>query len=505
MQQSQQYYGAHQRQPSFGQINSGTAAYGFVGRPEQQQSSSYYDQTDNIKAMNGDHIDEMRDRLNQTAPQRVAAALYPEMDGVMDIPSTQYTNQPTAVQRLAEPSQMLRHAVVDLINYQDDADLAARALPELVKLLNDDDHIVVGQAAMVVHQLSKNEASRHALSNSTPLVKALIQTLEHSNDNETTVYASEILGSISQNNQGLLAIFKTGGIRALIHALSSPNEAVVFNALTTLHNLLLHQEGAKMNVRLNGGLQKMVSLLQRDHCKFLALVTDCLHILAYGNQEGKLIILASGGPAEFVRILHSFNYEKLLFTTARVVKVLSVCPNNKTAIIQAGGMQALALCLNHPSRRLIQECLWALRNLSDGATKEMNMEPLLQRLVQLLNGTDINIVTCAVGTLSNLTCNNQMNKSFVCKIGGVQALLQTLRSAGDREEILEPTVCALRHLTNRHPEAELAQEAIRIYGGLPDISRLLEPSGKWPSEDPLRQNSQQPQQGAHEPWFDTDL
>lgn len=486
MQQSQQYYGkmqdqnTHQRQPSFGQINSNTATYGFVGRA-QQQHSPYYDQTDDIKGMSGDNFDDVRNHLQQTTTQRVAAAMYPEaIDNGMEIPSTQYTNHQTAVQRLAEPSQMLRHAVVDLINYQDDADLAARALPELVKLLNDDDHAVVSQAAMVVHQLSKNEASRHALSNSNPLVKALIQALEHSNDNETTKYASEILGNISQNNQGLLAIFKTGGIRALIHALSSPNEAVVFNALTTLHNLLLHQEGAKMNVRLNGGLQKMVSLLQRDNCKFLALVTDCLHILAYGNQEAKLIILASGGPAELVRILHSFNYEKLLFTTARVVKVLSVCPSNKTAIIQAGGMQSLALCLNHPSRRLIQECLWTLRNLSDGATKEMNLEPLLQRLVQLLNGTDINIVTCAVGTLSNLTCNNQINKSFVCKVGGVRALLQTLRNAGDRDEITEPAVCALRHLTNRHPEAEIAQESVRIHGGLPDISRLLDPPGKWP-------------------------
>lgn len=467
-----------QKQNPFGQMNI-SPAYGFVGRPQQQ--SSFYDQTDFVKNLNGEDIGDLRHPIHQTTTHRVAAAMYPEaIESAMDIPSTQYSSQQTAVQRLSEPSQMLRNAVVDLINYQDDADLATEAIPELVNLLNDEDNIVVSQAAMVLQQLSKNEAARHALANSSPLIKSLIQTLEHSNDNETVKITSEILGNISQNHLGLLAIFKTGGIRALIHALSSHNETVVFNALTTLHNLLLHQEGAKMNVRLNGGLQKMVSLLQRDNCKFLALVTNCLHILAYGNQEGKLIILASGGPAELVRILHSFNYEKLLFTTARVVKVLSVCPNNKSALIQAGGMQALAVCLNHPSRRLIQECLWALRNLSDGATKEMNMEPLLQRLVQLLNWTDLNVVTCAVGTLSNLTCNNQLNKSFVCKIGGAQALLQTLRSAGDRDEINEPLVCALRHLTNRHPEAGLAQEAIRINGGLSDISRLLDPPGKWP-------------------------
>ena len=31
---------------------------------------------------------------------------------------------------------------------------------ELIKLLNDEDQVVVSQAAMMVHQLSKKEASR---------------------------------------------------------------------------------------------------------------------------------------------------------------------------------------------------------------------------------------------------------------------------------------------------------------------------------------------------------
>ena len=53
-------------------------------------------------------------------------------------------------------------------------------------------------------------------------------------------------------------------------------EAVVFYAITTLHNLLLHQEGAKMAVRLAGGLQKMVALLGRTNVKFLAIVTGIL-------------------------------------------------------------------------------------------------------------------------------------------------------------------------------------------------------------------------------------
>lgn len=119
-----------------------------------------------------------------------------------------------------------------------------------------------------------------------------------------------------------MAIFKSGGIPALVKLLSSPVESVLFYAITTLHNLLLHQDGSKMAVRLAGGLQKMVALLQRNNVKFLAIVTDCLQILAYGNQESKLIILASQGPIELVRIMRSYDYEKLLWTTSRVLKVI---------------------------------------------------------------------------------------------------------------------------------------------------------------------------------------
>ncbi|XP_045491945.1 armadillo segment polarity protein isoform X2 [Colias croceus] len=429
-----------------------------------------------------EQVDDMNQQLSQTRSQRVRAAMFPEtLEEGIEIPSTQLDPaQPTAVQRLAEPSQMLKHAVVNLINYQDDADLATRAIPELIKLLNDEDQVVVSQAAMMVHQLSKKEASRHAIMNSPQMVAALVRAISNSNDLETTKGAVGTLHNLSHHRQGLLAIFKSGGIPALVKLLSSPVESVLFYAITTLHNLLLHQDGSKMAVRLAGGLQKMVALLQRNNVKFLAIVTDCLQILAYGNQESKLIILASQGPIELVRIMRSYDYEKLLWTTSRVLKVLSVCSSNKPAIVEAGGMQALAMHLGNPSGRLVQNCLWTLRNLSDAATKVDGLENLLQSLVQVLASTDVNIVTCAAGILSNLTCNNQRNKVTVCQAGGVDALVRTVVSAGDREEITEPAVCALRHLTSRHVESEMAQNAVRLHYGLPVIVKLLQPPSRWP-------------------------
>merc|ERR1719511_453084 len=117
--------------------------------------------------------------------------------------------------------------------------------------------------------------------NSPKMVEALVKAIANTNDLESTKGAVGTLHNLSMHRQGLLAIFKSGGIPALVKLLSSPVESVLFYAITTLHNLLLHQEGSKMAVRMSGGLQSMVALLSRPNVKFLAIVTDCLQILAY--------------------------------------------------------------------------------------------------------------------------------------------------------------------------------------------------------------------------------
>jgi catenin beta 1 len=69
-----------------------------------------------------------------------------------------------------------------------------------------------------------------------------------------------------------------------------------------------------------------------------------------------------------------------------------------------------------------------------------SVENLLQSVVRLLSSEDINMVTCAAGILSNLTCNNHYNKVVVCQVGGIEALVRTILQAGTREEITEPAV-----------------------------------------------------------------
>jgi len=66
-------------------------------------------------------ISELHDQFTRTRAERVRDVLFPETmpDDGSAVPSPQYdANVSTSVQRLAQPSRMLKNAVVSLIHYQ---------------------------------------------------------------------------------------------------------------------------------------------------------------------------------------------------------------------------------------------------------------------------------------------------------------------------------------------------------------------------------------------------
>lgn len=71
-------------------------------------------------------------------------------------------------------------------------------------------------------------------------------------------------------------------------------------------------------------------------------------------------------------------------------------------------------------------------------------------------------------------------QTLVTQFGGVEALIHAVLRAGEKEDVAEPAVCALRHLTSRHQDAELAQNAVRLHYGIPAIIKLLGQPHYWP-------------------------
>ena len=62
---------------------------------------------------------------------------------------------------------------------------------------------------------------------------------------------------------------------------------------------------------------------------------------------------------------------------------------------------------------------------------------------------------------------------MVTQMHGTEALVNALIKAGDREEITDPAVCALRHLTSRHKYAEVARHFVRAHDGITALADII--------------------------------
>lgn len=71
-------------------------------------------------------------------------------------------------------------------------------------------------------------------------------------------------------------------------------------------------------------------------------------------------------------------------------------------------------------------------------------------------------------------------QTLVTQYGGVEALIHAVLRAGEKEDVAEPAICALRHLTSRHQDAELAQNGVRLHYGIPAVVKLLGQPHYWP-------------------------
>lgn len=82
-----------------------------------------------------------------------------------------------------------------------------------------------------------------------------------------------------------------------------------------------------------GGVQHLVRLLNGHRERVLTIITDCLHSLAFNNEETKKVIYSYNGAALLARILAETTFEKLIWIVGRLMKVLAVSPDHKRAIV----------------------------------------------------------------------------------------------------------------------------------------------------------------------------
>lgn len=79
-----------------------------------------------------------------------------------------------------------------------------------------------------------------------------------------------------------------------------------------------------------------------------------------------------------------------------------------------GAVHALGDFVRTADDRTQFAVLCAIRNLSDAATNEDTLGPLIVNLIDVVAAGEESTTACAAGVLSNLTCNNIRNKQTLC-------------------------------------------------------------------------------------------
>ncbi|CAJ0567043.1 unnamed protein product, partial [Mesorhabditis spiculigera] len=398
---------------------------------------------------------------------------FAEENGQENINGEQPASRLLLVERLAGDSRRLRSAVEALLSIQMSLDdMTMHSIHDLIALMSDSDPSIVVRAVQRVYILCKENQSTSENAN---LVAKLVE-VSRSDNVAIKRSAMGALTKISENPTGRMHLFRSGGLAELIRMLYCPVEVVVRYAVATLRNLLLHLDAVKEQARALGAVQALSPLLLRTDPRMLAHVADSLYTLLHEHSHSKTVFLSLGGPQTLVELLNRYEDQpKLIYTVLRCIKSLSVCPQNKAALISLGCLQSLhrILCQTNDARTQLA-ILVSMRNLSEAATNEENLSQLVKRLLGVVRASeDAQHVACACGILSNLTCNNIRNKQTVCSDGGIAALVDCLRRFPDVEEATEPALCALRHCTARHQFAEQAQLDLRLSNAFPQLIILL--------------------------------
>ena len=348
----------------------------------------------------------------------------------------------TNVDKLTPAVQNLVDGVMHLLHYKDDALVTEAVLPQLINMLLHNDPDAVAHAASTIYTLARKEAPRHALTQNHELCPALAHVLLDNSVKSSAETKQQVMATIvalSDDPNGRGALFRGQTISALVRMLGDPHEPIVKYALSTLHNLLTFMKQDVVGpIRLAGGVSRMAHLMSPTEKRywsdrFYAILCSSLEMLCMGDIGSKSLVADGNALGSLSNHVEHAEYEKLSYTSVRLLCTLSAYSAIKPDIIQYhNGVRALMGAYKSGANfeKPVQETsLWALRNLSDKVESDEDIQPLLSECLHILSGAsnhaDI-LKQCAAGILCNLTCNSESNKVFVVQNGGVDELIRTI-------------------------------------------------------------------------------
>ncbi|XP_061593057.1 plakophilin-3 isoform X2 [Cololabis saira] len=235
------------------------------------------------------------------------------------------------------------------------------------------------------------------------------------------------------------------------------------------------------SIHSNDPLGELKSLDMPTAVRYLSESDSALNILGaayiqhqcyHSNDAKNQVRLLHGVPA-LVGLFSSDNVEVQRYATAATRNLIYESTDNKTALIDAGGLVPLVNILNEPDEELQKTITGVLWNLSsrDNLKERLSIEalPLLTEKVLVplcksfpLNPAEREIFNNATGCLRNLSSVNERTRR---KMRGTQGLVDSLvcyiqQEEGGDDKGLENSLCVMRNLS------------YQLYAELPPSVRL---------------------------------
>ena len=114
----------------------------------------------------------------------------------------------------------------------------------------------------------------------------------------------------------------------------------------------------------------------------------------------------------------------------------------KPLLIQFNLIPVLERTLKNNDQKKIQRyCLLALRNLSDQIIHMENFDSLMITLIEMLaSKPDAQMKIYIVDILSNLSCENQANKSLIIHHNAIPLFVEIITQSNQEDEMIESAV-----------------------------------------------------------------
>ncbi|XP_075117749.1 armadillo repeat-containing protein 5 [Leptodactylus fuscus] len=272
---------------------------------------------------------------------------------------------------------------------------------------------------------------------------------------------------------------KRGGLALLLGLFTDPARAATLGtsrrnlelALSLLANSCT-EAGSRAQVRRLGGIPALVCILQSVCIDSIwNRVSRALGNLALDPQNN-FIIHQSGAVSTLVQILQSSQDGGCLQSCLRALRILGDAPTHRVSICEQGGLAPCIALLTSADPDLVCAAVRAVCELSRGCSLDCaeQLSLAVPTLVALTSGEDVKptVHQAALGTLSNL-CNQGALRPMLGNAGAIELLIAEVKLLRE-----VPTRCLplVRSLCLCCREA-LNRRRVRELGGLELLLDLL--------------------------------